>query len=252
MKRLSLVLLVLALSTSLFFSCDQKEDHGGGGTGVGVASPSSLPDFSGPIPSSNDTVINTLGNLSSEIASEIGIVSDDHGFYDEDDLWHSSYDDTVTGYYGGNFRVIGSENESGSESSTQGNISWVTDVDITFDQYGSDDGSSVLSGVSSMAERCSGTISISTGDFSSGALYEFGFSVSLSSDYCAGKYLLFMSLSGSQTGTAYDQWDFIDQVYTTPVSGSGYIRIYDNDDALVREIQLSDYDMYYLYPSSGS
>lgn len=244
MKRLSLVLLVLVLATSLFFSCDQKEEKTG--TGVSVASPSNLPSYSGEIPSSDSYIISTISGIVDEISTEIEDISDYYGYY-SDGAWVSQYDENVSSYYGGSMRVVGNEREVESQSGSQGGYSYTADVSVDLSDYGCSSGTATISGLSGVGERESASVNTDSGAYSMSVLYEFGFSVSMSGE-CAGKYILFISANGSETGTVYDESDFWYALETIPVSASGYIKIYDNDDALVREVALTETDMMMLYP----
>lgn len=244
MKRLSLVLLVLVLTTSLFFSCDQKEENTG--TGVSVASPSNLPSYSGEIPSSDSYIISTISSIVDEISTEIEHISDSYGYY-SDDVWVSQYDEDVDSYYGGSMRVVGNEREVESESGSQGAYSYTADVSVDLSDYGCSSGTAAISGVSAVGERESASANTENGAYSMSVLYEFGFSVSMSGE-CAGKYILFISANGSESGTIENESEFWDALNTIPVTASGYLNIYDNEDTLVREVALTEFDMQMLYP----
>jgi hypothetical protein len=96
------------------------------------------------------------------------------------------------GYYGGSMQVVGNEREVESQSGSQGAYSYTADVNVDLSEYGCSSGPATVSGVS------------------------------------AGKFILFISANGSETGTAYDESEFW--------------------DALVREVALTEYDMQMLYP----
>ena len=107
-----------------------------------------------------------------------------------------------------------------------------------------------VTGVSQGAERENYSVNTTNGDYSLSGLYEFGFSVSMSGADCAGKYILFISASGSQSGTVANEYEFEEVLDSFSPTGTGYLKIYDNSDTLVREITLTQSQMMSLYPNA--
>lgn len=253
MKRISFVLLVLVLATSLFFSCDQKEENGGGSgsTGVGVADPSALPSYTGNIPSDDSYIIAVLSDIVQEVGWEVYYVSDANGI-ETDTGWTSQYDETVSGYYGGSMDVVGSERGVESQTANAGSYSWTSNVSVQFNDFqGYSYFDTSVAGMGETGERENGSANTDTGAYTWTILYEFGFSVSLSGPDLAGKYILFISAGGSETGTVENEYEFWNRLEYMTVTGTGYLRVYDNDNSLVREIALSQTDMESLYPNPG-
>ena len=242
MKRVLSSLLVLALTSAALITCDQEE--GDGGTGVGVASPSSLPSYEGSIPSDDDVVISALSEVTTNIENERVSISQANG-ESGNGTWTSQYNETVSGYdAGGTMKLNGNERESWNDSS----YNWTGDVSIQLSEYSCRSGVSTVEGVSQIAEREAMTVSSSTGDYSISVLYEFSLSASMSGSDCAGKYILFMSVTAAETGTVSSDAEWEATVNNLGVSGTGYLKIYDNDDGLAREIDLTESEMEQLFP----